>query len=96
MATLAICTGGRRLPFRLKTRGDVVKSKRHEMARVANRSRTATQASSAALEQDSFQARVEIAVKDNPDLPRAFIVQALEALAESRDQAAPFVPQSRT
>lgn len=46
--------------------------------------------------QIEYWASVGRAALDNPDLPISFVVEALAALREPRDQATPFVPRSRT
>jgi uncharacterized membrane protein YccC len=38
------------------------------------------------------EATVERAARDNPDLPRSFVIDTLQALAESRDSTTPFRP----
>jgi len=43
--------------------------------------------------QIEFWAMVGRAALDNPDLPVTFVAQSLAALAESREQATPFVPR---
>ena len=45
--------------------------------------------------QVEFWARVGRTALDNPDLPVSFIAESLISLAESREQAQPFVPRSR-
>lgn len=45
--------------------------------------------------QIEFWARVGRAALDNPDLPVTFVAESLASLAESREQAEPFVPRSR-
>lgn len=45
--------------------------------------------------QIEFWAKVGRASIDNPDLPVSFIMESLASLAESREQATPFVPRTR-
>lgn len=44
--------------------------------------------------QVEFWAKVGRAALDNPDLPASFIAESLISLAESREDATPFVPRS--
>ena len=46
--------------------------------------------------QIEFWAKVGRAALDNPDLPVSFVAEALASMAESRQDATPFVPRSRT
>jgi len=46
--------------------------------------------------QIEFWAKVGRAALDNPDLPVSFIAESLASMAESREEAMPFVPRSRT
>jgi hypothetical protein len=45
--------------------------------------------------QIEFWASVGRAAIDNPDLPVSFIVESLASLAESREEAQPFIPRSQ-
>lgn len=45
--------------------------------------------------QVEFWAKVGRAALDNPDLPVAFIAEALVSMAEPRENATPFVPRNR-
>lgn len=45
--------------------------------------------------QIEFWAKVGRAALDNPDLPVSFIAESLASMAESREEAMPFVPRSR-
>jgi hypothetical protein len=45
--------------------------------------------------QIEFWARVGRAALDNPDLPVTFVAESLASMAESREQAIPFVPRGR-
>jgi hypothetical protein len=42
-----------------------------------------------------FWAKVGRAGLDNPDLPVGFVVEALAAMQEPRNESTPFVPRSR-
>jgi hypothetical protein len=44
--------------------------------------------------QVEFWAKVGRAALDNPDLPASFIAESLMSMAESHDDALPFVPRS--
>jgi hypothetical protein len=45
--------------------------------------------------QVEYWAKVGRAALDNPDLPVSFIAESLASMAESREDATPFVPRSR-
>lgn len=45
--------------------------------------------------QIEFWAKVGRAALDNPDLPVSFVAESLASMAESREEAMPFVPRSR-
>ena len=45
--------------------------------------------------QIEFWAKVGRAALDNPDLPVSFVAEALASMAESRQDATPFVPRNR-
>lgn len=45
--------------------------------------------------QIEYWAKVGRAALDNPDLPVSFIAESLASMAEPRDEATAFVPQSR-
>ena len=45
--------------------------------------------------QVEYWAKVGRAALDNPDLPVEFIAESLASMAESREEAMPFVPRSR-
>ena len=45
--------------------------------------------------QVEYWAKVGRAALDNPDLPVSFIAESLASMAESREEATPFVPTSR-
>ena len=45
--------------------------------------------------QVEYWAKVGRAALDNPDLPVSFIAESLASMAESREEATPFVPASR-
>lgn len=44
--------------------------------------------------QIEFWAKVGRAALDNPDLPVSFVAESLASMAESREDATPFVPRS--
>lgn len=46
--------------------------------------------------QIEFWAKVGRAALDNPDLPVSFVAESLASMAESREDATPFVPRSRS
>ena len=56
----------------------------------------------AAAEQRSIAGQIEFGAKvgraalDNPDLPVSFVAESLASMAESREDATPFVPRSRS
>ncbi len=45
--------------------------------------------------QVEFWAKVGRAALDNPDLPASFIAESLMSMAESPDEATPFVPRGK-
>lgn len=45
--------------------------------------------------QIEYWAKVGRAALDNPDLPVSFVAESLASMAESREDATPFVPRSR-
>lgn len=45
--------------------------------------------------QIEFWANVGRAALDNPDLPVSFVAESLASMAETREDATPFVPRSR-
>lgn len=45
--------------------------------------------------QIEYWAKVGRAALDNPDLPVSFVAESLASMAESREDATPFVPGSR-
>ncbi|WP_300443186.1 ParD-like family protein [Zoogloea sp.] len=45
--------------------------------------------------QIEFWAKVGRAALDNPDLPVSFVAESLASMSEPREDATPFVPQSR-
>jgi len=45
--------------------------------------------------QIEFWAKVGRAALDNPDVPVSFVAESLVSMAESREDATPFVPRSR-
>lgn len=45
--------------------------------------------------QIEFWAKVGRAALDNPDLPVSFVAESLASMAESREEAMPFVPRNR-
>lgn len=45
--------------------------------------------------QIEFWAKVGRAALDNPDLPVSFVAEALASMAESRQDATPFLPRNR-
>ena len=45
--------------------------------------------------QVEFWAKVGRAALDNPDLPVSFVAESLASMSEPREDATPFVPQSR-
>lgn len=46
--------------------------------------------------QIEFWAKVGRAALDNPDLPVSFVAESLASMAESREEAMPFVPRGRS
>lgn len=45
--------------------------------------------------QVEYWAKIGRAALDNPDLPISFIAESLASMAESREEATPFMPRSR-